>query len=201
MSEPPPVILASASTSRAHLLTAAGIAFSTVPAMVDEETVKASMRAEGEEAEAVAVTLAALKAERISSRHPDALVIGADQLLVCEGRWFDKPADMAQARAHLQALRGRRHGLTTAAVVAQAGSTIWHHSEVARLKMRRFSDMFLDRYLEQIGEAACETVGGYRLEALGVQLFEVIEGNHFTILGLPLLPLLGFLREHRVLGQ
>ena len=201
MSKPPPVILASASLSRARLLTAAGIAFSAVPAMVDEETVKASMRAEGEEAEAVAVTLAALKAERISSRHPQSLVIGADQLLVCEGRWFDKPIDVAQARAHLQALRGCHHSLATAVVVARAGSMIWHHSEVARLKMRRFSDRFLEHYLEQIGETAYETVGGYRLEALGVQLFEVIEGNHFTILGLPLLPLLAFLREHRVLDQ
>lgn len=201
MSEPPPVILASASISRARLLTAAGITFSAIPAMVDEDAIKASMRAEGEEAEAVAVTLAVLKAERISSRHPEALVIGADQLLVCESRWFNKPADMAHARAHLQALRGRRHGLATAVVVARAGSTIWHHSEVARLKMRHFSNGFLDRYLEQVGEAACETVGGYRLEALGVQLFEVIEGNHFTILGLPLLPLLAFLREHQVLSQ
>ena len=201
MSEPPPVILASASTSRARLLAAAGIAFDAAPAMVDEDAVKLSMRAEGEEAEAVAVTLAALKAERVSTQHPETLVIGADQLLVCEGRWFDKPVDMAHARAHLQALCGRRHGLATAVVVARGGSTIWHHSEVARLKMRRFSDAFLDRYLEEIGEAACETVGGYRLEALGVQLFEVIEGSHFTILGLPLLPLLAFLREHRVLGQ
>ena len=108
---------------------------------------------------------------------------------------------MAEARAHLQALRGRRHGLVTAVVVARAGSTIWHHSEVAWLKMRRFSDGFLDSYLEEIGEAVCETVGGYRLEARGVQLFEMVEGNHFTILGLPLLPLLAFLREHRVLGQ
>ena len=201
MSAPSPVILASASAARACLLEAAGLTFSVVPAMVDEESIKDSMHAEGAEAEAVAETLATLKAGRISGRHPEALVIGADQLLVCGDRWFDKPADMAEARAHLQALRGRRHGLVTAVVVARAGSTIWHHSEVAWLKMRRFSDGFLDSYLEEIGEAVCETVGGYRLEARGVQLFEIVEGNHFTILGLPLLPLLAFLREHRVLGQ
>ena len=120
-------------------------------------------------------------------------------LLVCEGRWFDKPADMEEARAHLQALRGRRHTLVTAVLCQRGEQRLWHHVAHPTLTMRGFSDEFLDTYLDREGEALLATVGAYRLEGLGAHLFDVIDGEHSAILGLPLLPLFGFLRQHGVL--
>ena len=177
---------------------AAGLRFGARPAQVDEAAVKEACLAEGLDASEAASTLAEMKALRI--RDPDALVIGADQLLVCEGAWFDKPADLAGARAQLQALRGRKHTLVTAVVCQLRGQTIWHHIAVPALTMRGFSDAVLDDYLAAEGEALLSCVGAYRVEGAGIHLFDRIEGEHGAILGLPMLPLLGFLRQHGVLA-
>ncbi len=194
----PTLILASQSTARAALLHAAGLRFEARPAHIDEAAIKDACRAEGLDPADAALTLADLKAQRI--RDPDTLVIGADQLLVCDGAWFDKPADAAAARAHLQALRGRAHTLVTAVVCRRGGQAVWQHVATPRLHMRAVSDAFLDAYLAAEGDALLSCVGAYRLEGRGIHLFDRIEGEHSAILGLPLLPLLGFLRQHRVLG-
>ncbi|MCZ6603914.1 MAG: Maf family protein [Alphaproteobacteria bacterium] len=195
------VILASASPSRAALLRAAGIAFRVQPAAVDEEEIKQSLRAEGAPAGDIAVALAELKALRVSRAAGPALVIGADQIMVCDDIQFDKPPDLAAARDQLLALRGQTHALHTALAVASQNVVIWHHIDVARLTMRPFSDRFLDGYLADAGESILDSVGAYRLEGLGIQLFSRIDGEFFTILGLPILPLLAFLRGHRVVEQ
>jgi len=195
-----PVVLASASATRRQLLAEAGLCVIVDGAAIDEEEIKAAFRAEGAAASVCAEALAEAKAMRVSSRRPGMLVIGADQILDCDGDWFDKPRDPGAARTQLMALRGRRHGLLTAAAVAKNGALIWHASDRASLTMRRFSDAFLETYLEASGEDILSSVGAYRLEGLGAQLFERVEGDFFTILGLPLLPLLDFLRSHGVLA-
>ncbi len=195
------VILASASKSRANLLRAAGVNVEIVPAHADEEAVKNALKAEGATAAQCAETLAELKAVQVSQRYDNALVIGADQMLECEGAWFDKPADMAGARDHLVALCGKTHVLPTAVCVALNGARIWHHVATPRLTVRPYSDTFIDDYLKAAGAAVLSSVGAYQLEGLGAQLFSKIEGDFFTILGLPLLPLLAFLREHEVVPQ
>jgi len=191
----PVLVLASQSAARATVLRAAGLAFEQRPARIDEAAIKASMR-DGS-ADECALMLAGLKAARI--RGTDGLVIGADQLLVCDGEWFDKPTDLYAARSQLLQLRGRSHELVTAVVCHRDGQEIWRYATWPRLKMRTFSEAFLDAYLEAEGDAVLGSVGAYRLEGLGVHLFERIEGDHSAILGLPLLPLLGFLRQHGVL--
>lgn len=195
------VVLASGSRVRARLLEDAGVEFITEPAGVDEREVKSALRAEGASASEVAEALAELKAVRVSLRHPGALVVGADQMLVCDGTWFDKPADRVRARADLMALRGRTHELACCACVARDGARLWHHPASARLTMRAFSDRFIDRYLEALDETALDCVGVYQLEGLGAQLFEEVDGDFFSILGLPLLPLLAFLRTHEVVPR
>ncbi|MQA65555.1 MAG: septum formation protein Maf [Alphaproteobacteria bacterium] len=190
------VVLASASPTRAQLLQAAGVKTVLAPAHVDEDAVKGALRAEGVDATDAAVALAEMKALRVAPRYPGALVIGADQILVCDGEWFDKPADMDHAKNRLRALRGKTHGLATAAVVVRDGKRIWHHVDTPKLTMRSFSDSFIEDYLAHEGADALASVGAYRLEGMGVQLFARIDGDFFTILGLPLLALLGFLREH-----
>ena len=194
----PQVILASASKARRRLLEAAGIASVGDAASLAEGEIKASLRARGVDAAGAAAALAEAKAARVSARRPQALVIGADQMLVCGTEWFDRPADMAQARSQLRALRGRGHELWCAVCVARGGASLWHHVEHARLVMRRLPDPFIDRYLARAGPEVLESVGAYHIEGLGIQLFSRIEGDHFAILGLPLLPLLGFLRRHKV---
>jgi nucleoside triphosphate pyrophosphatase len=189
------LILASASPTRAALLAAAGVEVRVEPAAVDEEAVKQTYRAKGHAAVECALALAEAKARRVAGRHDRAFVIGADQILVCDGLWFDKPSDLGAARAQLKALRGRTHELATAVCVVQNGTRIWHTVKQPHLLMREFSDIFLDDYLAVEGAAVLGTVGAYRLESRGVQLFERVEGDHFTILGLPLLELLEFLRE------
>ena len=197
----PSIILASASISRANLLRSAGIEFETIPAKIDEESVKTSLRAENTSATQCAETLAELKAVKISQNHTNALVVGADQLLECNGEWFDKPANIAGARAHLVSLRGQTHVLATSVVVALSGARIWHYSATPRLTMRGFTDSFLDDYLMRVGSAALLSVGAYQLEGRGVQLFSHIDGDLYTILGLPLLELLSFLRGHSVVSS
>jgi septum formation protein len=193
------LILASQSRFRAGLLAAAGVAVETMAAHIDEAEVKQAARAEAASAEDTALLLASLKAERIARRNPEALVIGADQMLVCDGAWFDKPPDMEAARAQLLALRGRAHTLVTAVLCQRGGQRIWQHLAKPRLVMRDFSETFLDQYLAQEGEILTTTVGAYRIEGPGLQLFDRIEGEHSEIVGLPMLPLLGFLRQHGVL--
>ena len=197
----PALILASQSSTRAALLRGAGLRFEARPARLDEVAVKAGAKAEGASAADAALLLAGLKAARIRDRDApeDALVIGADQILVCEGAWFDKPASPTDARAHMHALRGRTHSLETAIVCHRGGHDIWHHVARPRLMMRAFSDSFLDAYIAAEGDAVLTSVGAYRLEGLGAQLFDRIEGEHAAVLGLPLLPLLNFLRQHGVL--
>jgi septum formation protein len=197
--EAPRLILASSSASRAALLAAAGLRFEALAARVDEEAIKAAAQAEAIPPADAAILLAEAKAERIARREPEALVIGGDQLLVCEGRWFDKPTDRASARTQLAALRGQRHELVNGTVCWRGGQRVWQDVTVARMTMRRFSDAFLEAYLDAEGEAVTRSVGGYRVEGLGVHLFARIEGEHSAILGLPLVPLLGFLRQHGVL--
>ena len=193
------VVLASTSRTRGALLGNAGVPFTAQPPGVDEDSIKASLRAEGASAAEAAEALAEVKALRLSARFHEALVIGADQMLVCQDHWYDKPQDRAAARRQLLELRGQTHQLVTAAVVMLGGQRIWHHVEAAKLTMRPFSEAFLDQYLDQAGAAVLSSVGAYQLEGLGAQLFSRVEGDHFVILGLPLLPLLDFLRSHGVL--
>ena len=195
---PAPLILASTSPTRRRVLENAGLDFEIAAPGVDEEEIKLSLKASGASGAQIAETLAELKANRISSKAEGALVIGADQILSCNGVLFDKPPDMDHARAQLQALRGKPHELLTAVCVAKNGGRVWHHNAVARLTMRQFSDAFLAEYLARAGEDVLGSVGVYRLEGLGSHLFSRIDGDFFTILGLPLLPLLGFLRENGI---
>ncbi len=166
--------------------------FDTCPAGIDEDAIKRQAAADGLSAGDTALELAQQKARAVD--RPGALVIGCDQILVCEGVWFDKPPDPATARSHLLRLRGRPHVLETATVVLRDGALLWQHIATPRLTMRVFSDAFLDWYLAEEGPRVLSSVGAYRLEGPGVQLFEQIEGDHSANLGLPLLPLLGFLR-------
>jgi septum formation protein len=195
----PEIILASASVSRARLLKNAGLSFTVEPAHVDEGSIKKSLQAKGATALDVAEALAEQKAVKISQARSQVLVIGADQILDLEGRWFDKPADMDHARTHLKTLRGQTHHLATAVVVALGGVRIWHTSDCPALTMRPFSDAFLDHYLSATGDAILSSVGAYHLEGLGAQLFSQIKGDFFSILGLPLIPLLAFLRDRGAL--
>lgn len=192
------LILASGSAARRRMLEAAGVTFEADVPRVDEEAVKACLRAEGRQPRAQADALAELKALSVARRRPG-FVIGADQMLALEGEVFDKPKDAAEAREQLLRLKGRTHELFTAAAVAHEGAVIWRHVDTPRLTMRTFSERFLDEYLVRGGQDVLASVGAYQLEGLGAQLFERVEGDYFSVLGLPLLPLLGFLREHRII--
>jgi septum formation protein len=195
----PRLILASGSVSRRMVLEAAGLQVAIRPSNVDEATIKRRALADAEGAETAALRLADSKARAVALDEPDALVIGADQILVCNGVWFDKPADLAAAREQLRTLRGLAHVLVTAIVCHQGEQRVWQHVAMPRLVMRDFSDAFLDEYLALEGDAVTSTVGSYRLEGLGAHLFASIEGEHAAILGLPLLALLAFLRQQGIL--
>lgn len=195
----PPLVLASGSTTRAGLLRAAGLRFTVEVARVDEAALKAGARAEGASAGEAALLLAEAKAARVARRWPEALVIGADQILECGGSWFDKPDSLEAAGAQLRALRGQVHALPTAVVCMRGGAVVWHHLATPRLRLRSFGDAFLDAYLALEGEAVLASVGAYRLEGPGAQLMAEVTGEHAAVLGLPMLALLGFLRDHGVL--
>ena len=192
-------VLASGSAGRRMVLKNAGLTFEVMPAAVDEEAIRQQFPQRGEaDFTALALALADAKALEVSRRSP-LPVLGGDQLLVLDGEVFGKPRDMQEARAHLQRLRGRTHHLISALSVAQGGEVVWQHVDSAAMTMRAFTDAFLDAYLRDLGEKALTSVGCYQVEGPGIQLFEKIKGDHFTIIGLPLLPFLAWLRQRGLL--
>jgi len=195
------MILASASETRAKLLKDAGVPFEIVPARVDEDALKQSLLAEKASHRNVADALAELKALRVSSAHPGELILGADQVLSFDGALISKCESLGEARALLLRLRGKTHDLISAMVLAKGSAPIWRHVEKATLTMRDFSEAFLDDYLAAEAEGLLSGVGCYRLEGRGAQLFSRVTGDHSTVLGLPLLPLLSALREQGVIPR
>ncbi|MEM9937647.1 MAG: Maf family protein [Pseudomonadota bacterium] len=192
------IILASGSASRRALLAGAGIEAETIRPNVDEDAAKATMRLDKVSVRDQAMHLAELKALKVSRSH-SGFVIGGDQMLSLSGEPFDKPKDMLAAGDHLRRLSGKDHYLETAIVVAESGQIVWRHLARPKLTVRVLSDQFIERYLERCGNALLSTVGAYQLEGLGSQLFTRIEGDYFSILGLPLLPLLDYFRTREVL--
>ncbi|HLJ53046.1 MAG TPA: Maf family protein [Rhizomicrobium sp.] len=195
------LILASASSPRARILRGARVPFVAIPADIDESALKAKFLAEGKAVEEVALALAEAKAVHVSKSHRSDLVLGADQVLEFADELLNKCSDLTEARQLLLRLRGRRHRLISALALAEAGHVIWTHSEGASLKMREFSSAFLEAYLAHEGDEVLSGVGCYRLEAMGAQLFEHVEGDYFSILGLPLQPLLAELRRKGVIAS
>lgn len=190
------LVLASASAVRLALLTGAGLSVVAAPAAIDEAAIKAAARADDADVAETALLLAEMKARRAARVAPDALVIGADQILVQNQEWFDKPADLAAAGAQLRRLAGVWHELVSAVVCWRGEAVLWRHVARPRLRLRPLSEAMIAAYLAAEGDRALSAVGAYRLEGPGIQLFDAIEGDYFSILGLPLLPLLGFLRQH-----
>ncbi|MFT3732606.1 MAG: Maf family nucleotide pyrophosphatase [Hyphomicrobium sp.] len=201
MPETTRLVLASGSAARKALLEAAGLAFDVIPANIDEEAIRNDIleKTSGAEAGDIASVLAAEKARVVSVLHPSALVIGADQVLVLGGKIFSKAQTLKEAREHLTMLRGRTHDLVSAVALARNGNVHWQRAAMAGMSVRDFSDEFLGTYLERMGARALASVGCYELEGEGVQLFERIEGDYFTILGIPLLPLLQRLRDEEMI--
>lgn len=195
------LVLASASRARADLLMNAGVDLLIDPAGLDESALKSKLAAEAAAPSRLALRLAEAKANSVMIRHKGALVLGADQILVHDGSVMDKPRSHDEARAHLQRLRDSAHELISAAAITMDGAKLWHHVSKACLQMRNLSDEFIDSYLDQIAGAAFECVGAYQLEGMGAQLFERVDGDYFTILGLPLLEVLAFLRSRGVLPE
>jgi septum formation protein len=195
------LILASASPSRAAVLRAAAVPFTASPADIDEAGLKDGLLAAGKTASEIAATLAEAKALEVSRHQPDALVLGADQVLEFDGELVSKCADMAAARDLLLRLRGKTHRLISALALAEGGRACWMFTDTATLKMRQYSDEFLDAYLSAEGTRLLAGVGCYRLEGMGAQLFESVKGDYFSILGMPLQPLLAELRQQDVIAQ
>jgi len=195
-----PLILASSSASRAAILRSAGIVFDTIPAHLDETALIDGLTREGAKPRDIADALADAKIRKVAAAAPrDALVLGADQLLVCEGRIFEKPRDRAEAAAHLSFLSGKTHELISAVCGAADGAVVWRHVATARLTMRSMDAAFISDYLDQAGSGVLASVGCYHLEGLGVHLMTRIDGDYFAILGLPLLAVLDFLRTQGAL--
>ncbi|RWN59293.1 Maf-like protein [Mesorhizobium sp.] len=188
------IILASGSPFRKALLVHAGVAVEAVLAAVDERALEAPLQGSGISPEDVALVLAEAKAAEVSERKPGALVLGCDQTLSLGDEVFHKPADMEAARRHLLALSGRTHQLNSAVVLARDGAVLWRHVGVASLTMRKLDPAFIGRHLARVGAKALSSVGAYQIEGEGIQLFERVEGDYFTIVGLPLLPVLAKLR-------
>ena len=193
------IVLASGSATRRAMLEAAGVSVVIDKPDVDEDALKRQFHAASMTVSDAALGLAAAKAARVAPRHPGRVVVAADQMLECDRVWFDKPIDRAAAERQLKSLSDRTHVLVSAVVAVRDAETLWQMVDSAELTMRPLSDAFLSSYLDRIGDKAQSSVGGYQVEGLGIQLFERIRGDHFTILGLPLLPLLGFLRRHDIL--
>jgi septum formation protein len=198
----PPFVLASTSPTRRRMLQAAGVPVHAADRPgVDEDEVKAAFRADGAGPDDVAEALAEMKAQRVAGRHGGCLVMGADQMLEVDGAWLDKPTTRDAAAQTLRTLSGKTHRLVACAVVVKDGGRIWHHIDSAKLTVRPLSEDFIQAYLDSVGDAAFESVGAYQLEGLGAQLFARVEGDYFTVLGLPLLALMDLLRNHGVLPR
>ena len=194
------LVLASQSASRRAMLEAAGVSFSAIAPGVDEEAVKVGLRAEGVAPRDFADALAELKALRVSQREPEALALGSDSLMVlADGTILDKPTDRAEAKTHLRAMSGGRHAIVSAAVIAEGGRPVWRHVDRAMLHVRPLSEDFLEHYLDAEWPAIAGCAGCFRIEGLGAQLFARIDGSQFTVLGMPLLPVLDYLRVRGVL--
>lgn len=189
------IVLASASPSRRTILANAGLAVQTLAAEIDEPAIRTQLEAGLDEPAALAVALADAKAANVAARMPDLPVIGADQILMCDGRRFDKAADLAAAQTHLMQLQGKTHELISAVTLHQGDNILWSMTDTARLTMRPLSETDIERYLARTGNAILGSVGCYHLEGKGAWLFERIDGDFFTILGLPLLPLFETLRR------
>jgi septum formation protein len=194
-----PLVLASRSTIRRTLLETAGVPIEVCPADIDERGVEADAPLQAPVA--IAALLAREKASLVERSKPGRLILGADQTLSLEGKRFSKPADRTAARTQLRALSGRTHELYSAIAFVHDGAVLFEHVDVARLVMRTLSDRFLDGYLDAVGDTATASVGAYQLEGLGIQLFERVDGDYFTVLGLPLTTALDFLRRHGCLAQ
>jgi septum formation protein len=188
------LILASKSAGRAHVLKAAGLVFDQIVSGVDEDAIKDALRAEGASVGDQADALAETKAVRVSAKH-GGIVLGADQMLEIDGQALDKAASLEEVREQLQRLRGKTHVLHTALVACIEGAPVWRHLARPRLTMRNFSDAFLEAYIAQLGDDLLTTVGCYKIEGMGAHLFSRIEGDQYSIMGMPLLPLLGWLRD------
>ena len=198
-----PVILASESATRKKILTQAGIAFTAVPANLAEDAMMLDWQKRGMTPDFVAASLAKAKAEKIAVDHatPNTYIIGCDQMMICGERWFGRAKTAAEAREHLQFLSGKTHYLITAVAVISDRKLAFQHTEKNAMQMRALSDEFIGRYLSVLADGALKSVGCYQIEALGAQLFDRIDGDFFAIQGLPLLPLLGFLRTVDVIGH
>lgn len=192
------LILASASKTRNQILLNAGVEFNTIASTVDEVSIKENFCEYS--AEKIALKLAVLKAQNVSNLNKDAFVIGADQVLECEGVFYSKPVDRANSESHLKSLRGKTHRLISAVCVVCNERVLWEKIDCVNLTMRDLSDDFIQNYLNQAGKDIFSSVGGYRLEGIGAQLFKKVEGDFFTVLGLPLFPLLEFLRNNKILN-
>jgi septum formation protein len=193
------LILASESASRKQMLSQAGVPFTAMPAHIDETAILESMQSAGANPRDIADALAETKALKISRKYSDALVLGCDQMLECDGELFEKAKTPDAARETLRRLRGRKHRLISAAVIATGGAAIWRHADEAQLTMRPFTDEFLETYAAQAGFILTSSVGAYALEGLGAQLFAQVRGDGFTIQGMPLLPVLEALRTYGIL--
>ncbi|MEL7109081.1 MAG: Maf family protein [Pseudomonadota bacterium] len=194
------IVLASGSASRRSLLAGAGVQAQSIKPNVDEESAKTGMRADGLSVTNQAMQLAEMKAVKVSSQ-VEGLIIGGDQMLNLDGEAFDKPINLEGAEKHLKKLSGKTHTLETAIVIAENGVPVWRHLERPKLTVRTLSDVFIKSYIKSCGPPLLTTVGAYQLEGMGAQIFSKIEGDYFSILGLPLLPLLDYLRVRGVLEQ
>jgi septum formation protein len=196
-----PIVLASGSVTRRVMLESAGLAVIVDRPDVDEDTAKRNCRARGLSAAETAEMLAGAKAGQVVARHPGYITLGADQMLECDGDWLDKPSDRTAAARQIGQLSGRTHSLISAVVAMRGATVIWRTVDRAELTMRPLSSAFIESYLDRVGDQVFSSVGGYQIEGPGIQLFSEIRGDHFTILGMPLLPLLAFLRGEGIIAE